>query len=45
MIEREGYALASGIALGLVNLASSRANKLGGKNMSESENLPSILGI
>ena len=45
MVEREGYALASGIALGLVNLASSRASKMGGKNTSESENLPSILGI
>ena len=41
MIEREGYALASGIALGLVNLASSNKSK---KN-AESENLPSILGI
>ena len=41
MIEREGYALASGIALGLVNLASSNKSK---KN-TESENLPSILGI
>lgn len=42
MIEREGYALASGIALGLVNLASSiNSNTNGG----ESENLHSILGI
>ena len=44
MIEREGYALASGIALGLVNLASSSASKMG-KNPTENENLPSILGI
>ena len=42
MIEREGYALASGIALGLVNLASS-INK--NHKAAENENLPSILGV
>lgn len=42
MIEREGYALAAGIALGLVNLASSGSKKTA---LSDSENLHSILGI
>lgn len=44
MIEREGYALSAGIALGLVNLASSSGQRSYLKS-GESENLPSILGI
>lgn len=44
MIEREGYALSAGIALGLVNLASSSSHRNYLKS-GESENLPSILGI
>ena len=43
MIEREGYALASGIALGLVNLGSGA--KQASKGTGNSENLQKLLGV
>jgi hypothetical protein len=43
MIEREGYALASGIALGLVNLGSGA--KQASKGSGNSENLQKLLGV